>query len=133
MRTTRAPLAVLILLLAGLLGGCFLLPNRPPDALFNVVYDTVPTDPLVVVLDASPSTDPNGDAIVAYSWVFGDDVTILTPLDFTASVDVPELVVRYPVEGTYSLTLVVRDEQGASSAPVSRTITLPNVPVSPMP
>jgi len=138
MRTTRAPLAILVLLLAGLLGGCFLLSNRPPEALFDVVYDTVPTDPMVVVLDASPSTDPNGDAIVAYSWVFGDDVTILTPPDFTtqvatAAVAVPTLVVRYPVEGTYSLTLVVRDEQGASSSPFSRTITLPNVSVDPMP
>ena len=131
MRTLRASVAVVVALTAGLLAACSLLPNRPPEALFVVTYDTVPGDPMVVVLDASTSSDPNGDAIVAYSWIFGDDVTLLDPLDYTASVQTPTLRVRYPVEGTYEVTLVVRDERGASSAPFSGTITLPNHPLEP--
>lgn len=126
-------LLVLALIFGALhLSGCFLLPNRPPEAAFTVIYGVDPADPLVVELDASVSSDPDGDAIVAYSWVFGDDVTMLAPLEYTASVQTPVFRVRYPFEGTYSLTLVVRDEQGKSSTPVSKSITLPNVPVTPM-
>lgn len=121
-----------ILLLVVLLGGCFLLPNRPPEAVFVVRYDVDPADPLVVNLDASSSSDPDGDAIVAYMWIFGGEVTFLAPLEYTATVQTPVLRVRYTVEDTYSLTLVVQDERGASSSPFSKTISLPNVPVAPM-
>lgn len=121
-----------IVLLAGLLGGCFLLPNRPPEAMFVVRYDVDPADPLVVDLDASSSSDPDGDAIVAYAWIFGDDVTFLAPLEYTATVQTPVLRVRYQFEDTYSLTLVVHDERGASSSPFPKTISLPYVHVAPM-
>jgi PKD repeat protein len=124
---------VLALLFGALmLTGCFLFSNRPPEAAFTVGYGVNPEDPLVVELDASSSSDPDGDAIIAYSWVFGDDVTMIAPLEYTASVQTPVLRVRYPFEGTYSLSLVVRDEEGLSSTPVSKSITLPNESVSPM-
>ncbi|MGB2982534.1 MAG: PKD domain-containing protein [Candidatus Bipolaricaulia bacterium] len=124
------PLLVLAaLLVVTLVGGCFLLPNRPPDASFVVRYDLDPADPMVVELDASASLDPDDDLIVAYLWTFGDDVTILTPLEHSKHVVVPVLRVRYPVEDTYDVTLLVRDDQGNSSAPVSGTVTVPNVPV----
>ena len=131
MRTFRVILVGAVILTAGLLAACSLLPNRAPEAMFVVGYGTVPTDPLIVVLDASGSSDPDGDAIVSYSWVFGDDVTMLDPLDYTASIQTPSIRVRYPVEDTYDVTLLVWDERGASSAPFSRTITLPNLPVKP--
>ena len=131
MRTIRAILVGSVVLTAGLLVACSLLPNRAPEAMFVVGYNTVPTDPLVVVLDASGSSDPDGDAIVSYSWVFGDDVTMLDPLEYTAAIQTPSIRVRYPVEDTYDVTLLVWDERGASSAPFSRTITLPNPSVEP--
>ncbi len=117
---------------AALVGGCSLFQNRPPEASFVARYDVDPEDPLVVELDASISTDPDGDAIVAYQWTFGDDdVTILTPLDATRTVTVPVIRIRYPVEGTYVVALVVRDEYGNGSQPVSKHVTVPNVPVEP--
>ena len=131
MLTRKRCLVLAVLATAALVGGCFLLPNRPPVASFVVTYDVEPTDPLVVELDASSSTDPDDDAIVAFLWTFGDDVTILTPLDHTKLVTVPVLQIRYPVEGTYAVQLLVRDEQGKSSAPIAGTVTVPNIPVGP--
>ena len=131
MSTRRGILAGAVLLAAALLGGCFLFPNRPPEAAFVVGYDVDPGDPLIVELDASSSADPDGDPIVAFSWVFGDDVDIITPLEHTKLVEIPVIRVRYPVEGTYTVTLLVRDDQGNSSAPTSKTVTVPNLPVAP--
>ncbi|HHE51675.1 MAG TPA: PKD domain-containing protein, partial [Candidatus Acetothermia bacterium] len=81
-------------------------------------------DPLVVQLDASGSTDPDGDDIASYRWSFGDDVTI-TPLDYSKTVSVPILTVRYPVEGKFTLTLVVVDSRGAMSDPVTADMEVP--------
>jgi len=67
---------VLILLGALTVGGCFLFPNLPPEAAFIVNYNTVPGEPLVVVLDASASSSPDGDEIEAYMWTFGDDCSV---------------------------------------------------------
>ena len=134
MLRVRVGCVVAVLFVAGMLGGCFLPTNRPPEALFTVTYNVDPADPLVVEFDASTSTDPDADGIVSHSWVFGELVNILSPFEdtlSTATVATPILVVRYPVEGTYTISLLVRDEQGASSAPFSRTITLPNLPVEP--
>ncbi|GAG01319.1 unnamed protein product, partial [marine sediment metagenome] len=85
-RWIAGPVALLATL--ALVAGCFLL-SRPPTASFVVVYD-VTEDPLVVDLDASSSSDPDGDAIAAYMWTFGEDVQILTPLEFTKLVTVPK-------------------------------------------
>ena len=116
----------------GLVAGCFLL-SRPPTASFVVNYN-VTADPLVVDLDASSSSDPDGDAIAEYLWAFGDDVDILTPLAYSRSVAVPVLRVRYPVEGEYTILLFVRDERGKTSqAGQTETIVLPNLPVGPTP
>ena len=115
-----------------MVAGCFLL-NRPPTASFVVVYN-VTDDPLVVDLDASPSEDPDQDAIAAYMWTFGDDVEILTPLDYSKLVTVPILRVRCPTEGEYTILLFVRDERGLTSeAGQQETIVLPNIPVGPTP
>ena len=131
-RSKRGILAVVALLAVALVGGCFLLPNRPPEASFVVDYGVEPGDPMVVVLDASSSTDPDGDPIVEFLWTFGDpDVDILTPLASSAFVQTPAIRVRYPNEGTYEVGLLVRDDQGNSSAPISKSIVLPNETVGP--
>jgi len=131
MHTKRWSAVVALLVLPLILGGCFLLGNREPEASFTVGYGVDPADPLIVELDASGSWDPDDDPIVAYSWVFGDDITILAPQVYTATVQNAVLRVRFPVEDSYTITLVVRDDSGASSLPVSETVTVPNVPVSP--
>ena len=131
MNKTRRFGLVSVLLGTLAIGGCFLFPNLPPEAAFIVTYNTVPGEPLVVVLDASASSSPDGDEIEAYMWTFGDDVTILTPLEETKTVTIPVITVKYPIEGEYSVTLAVREkprqagEPGKVSTPVSQTITLP--------
>ncbi|MBU0596124.1 PKD domain-containing protein, partial [Candidatus Bipolaricaulota bacterium] len=124
-----------LFLLGGLVlvTGCFLFANRPPVAAFAVKYN-VTADPLVVEFDASTSSDPDGDAIAQYKWTFGDDVQILSPLEFSATVYVPQVLVRYPVEGTYKVQLLVYDEQNAASENVATIdVVVPSVPVIPMP
>jgi len=125
----RELLTGIMLLSVAVLGGCFLFPNHPPEAVFVIVYDVDPGDPLIVELDASASTDPDGDPIVYY-WNFGDDVTILTPLEYTRYVEIPVIRVRYPFQGTYTISLHVRDELDISESAV-KTVTVPNVPVAP--
>ncbi len=121
---------VLVLLGALAIGGCFLFPNVPPVASFVVV--PVPGEPLVVVLDATASSSPDGDEIDAYMWTFGDDVDIITPLEETKTVTIPVITVEYPFEGEYTVTLAVREkprqtgELGKVSTTVSETITLPH-------
>jgi hypothetical protein len=110
-----------------LLAGCELF-QQPPVARFVVVYNVDETDHRVVNLDASASDDPNGDAITQYQWIFGENVTILTPLDVSKTVTMPVLTVRYPLlNETYNtVALVVVNEIGEMSAPVSGTVTLPS-------
>jgi len=121
-------LGLLLLAVAGV-GGCFLFPNHPPVASFTVtrgVDETDTSSQMVVVLDASGSTDPDGDKITSYMWIFGDDVAILTPLATTKTVTVPTIKVKYPVQTTDSkVQLVVVDSRGAMSDPVSQDITVP--------
>ena len=125
----RVSVAMLFLCcLIGALAGCFLLPNRPPVASFVVQYDVDPADAMVVDLDASASSDPDGDAITSYMWIFGDDVTILTPLADTKTVSVPVLRVSYPDEYAYTVQLLVVDERGAGSDIVTGQVTLPHIP-----
>ncbi|MEE8594183.1 MAG: PKD domain-containing protein [Candidatus Bipolaricaulota bacterium] len=125
----RAWLAVLFLCcLFGTVVGCFLLPNLPPVASFVVVYN-VTEDPMVVDLDASTSSDPDGDAIASYSWTFGDDVDILTPLTESKKVYVPVIRVRYPDSYVYTIQLLVTDddEDPRQSELIEQTITLPHI------
>jgi len=130
MNKTRRYGLVLVLLGTLAIGGCFLFPNLPPVASFEVL--PVPGEPLVVVLDASASSSPDGDEIEAYMWTFGDDVDIITPLEETKTVTIPVITVKYPIEGEYTVTLAVREkprqagEPGKVSATVSKTITLPH-------
>jgi len=111
--------------------GCFLLPNRPPVAAFTVYYN-VTDDVMVVDLDASASSDPDGDAITNYMWTINDDdVSFIEPLASSKTVPTPILQVRFPNEGEYTITLLVVDETVAMSVSVSQTITLPRIVVNP--
>jgi len=122
----RKGLVVVVLLAAtALLGGCFLFPNQPPVAAFVVDHDHDP-NPMVVRFDASVSTDPDDDPIVSYAWAFSDDLEIISPAATTKLLTQPELVVRFPHEGTYTIQLLVRDDQGAASAVVEADVTVPN-------
>jgi hypothetical protein len=113
------PALAVCLATCALVAGCFLFANRPPVAGVVVRYNVDETDPMVVELDASTSTDPDGDAIVAYSWIFSDNLTVITPSAFTTTVNYPRLRVRCPLEGQYTATVVVRDERGSSSEPLN--------------
>ena len=122
-------LGVLLFAVAGV-GGCFLFPNHPPVASFTVARGvdlSNPNDQLVVILDASGSTDPDGDDIVSYMWALEEDgVTVIAPQGTTMTVSNSILTVKYPVETTPSkVELVVVDSKGAMSDPVSQTITVP--------
>jgi len=134
LRTSLAFLLLCCLVMS--LSGCFLLPNRPPVASFVVHQGVDPEDVLVVDLDASASSDPDGDAITAYLWTFGagegDGVDIITPLGFYSKrVTVDVLRVRYPGESTYTIELTVIDERNGVSDPVTQTIPIPEVQVGP--
>jgi len=121
----------LVILLIGTvaLGGCFLFPNHSPIADVTVTYSS--EDPLVVDLDASGSTDEDGDEIVAYMWSFGDDdVEITAPpgidgLVTSATVTVPAITVNFRFEDKYNVTLVVQDAIGKLSTPLPIEITVP--------
>ncbi len=131
----RAGLAALLLgLSAALLTGCFLLPNRPPVASFVVIYNTT-EDPLVVELDASSSSDPDGDIIATYMWAFITDdpegPEIIEPVAFSSVRSTSTLLLRYPAEDASQIQLLVIDERGAMSDPVTQHITVPNIPMEP--
>jgi len=136
MRRSRAALATLFVLAAlVLVTGCFLLPNRAPTAAFVVNYRVTP-DPLIVELDASTSSDPDGDAIASYLWTFGEvGADVLTPLvAYSGVAHVPVILVRFPEEGIHEVELLVIDERGAASETTfSIDVIVPNITVEPMP
>jgi len=123
----------LLLLLTFAVGGCFLFPNRPPVAEFTVVYDTDPDDSLVVTLDATASFDEDNDQIVDYMWTFPDEeVDFIHPLGYSSRTVHEPIIIRFPVQGTYTATLMVRDERGKSSeAQDIKEISVPHVEVGP--
>jgi len=119
----RLGLAILLLGTVAL-GGCFLFPNHSPVASVTIANSS--EYPLVVDLDASGSTDEDGDEIVAYMWSFGDDdVEIIAPLTSSATVTEELITVNFRFEGTYDVTLVVKDAREMLSVPLKIEITVP--------
>jgi len=124
----------LIILGALAVGGCSLFINRPPVAEFTIVYNPFPDEPLVVTLDASMSSDEDNDQIVDYMWTFPDEeVDFIYPLAYSSrTVHEPTIIIRFPVEGEYTVTLMVRDERGKSSeVPDINEVIVPNEEVEP--
>ena len=128
MKVNRRVLVFLFLVVVGLItGGCALFRNQPPAASFVIRYNEVPGRPLAVVLDASGSTDPEGDEIVAYMWTFGDEVDFIQPLGWsTRTVFVSEIIIEYPFGGGYPVSLAVRDEKGNVSQTVNDEVVVPH-------
>jgi PKD repeat protein len=73
-----------------------------------------------ITLDGSASADPQGDTPLSYAWDFGDGSTG-TGVKPTHS---------YAADGVYTVTLVITDSKGNSSAPATTTATAANVPPS---
>ena len=87
------------------------LDNQPPIASF--IYS--PEDPVVnqeITFDASKSYDPDGD-IVSYDWDFGDG----------SAENGKSATHSYSSAGSYTITLKVTDNEGATTA-VSKRITV---------
>ncbi len=95
-------------------------PNQPPTARFS--YTPTNPDPGdVVAFDGSASSDPDG-TIVAWEWDFGDGTT-------GSGVVVNH---AFPADGTYTVTLTVRDDDGATDS-VSHTVQVGAPPTPPLP
>src|SRR2546427_767277 len=87
--------------------------NQPPTATFTSNCSGLSCS------FTSTSSDPDG-SIAGYSWTFGDGGT--------ATAQNPSHT--YGTGGSYTVTLTVSDNQGATSSPVSKTVTVtaPNQP-----
>ncbi|MGH1523721.1 PKD domain-containing protein [Leifsonia sp. L25] len=81
--------------------------NQPPVAAF-----TYGTNGLTVSVDGSASSDPDG-TIAGYAWTFGDGGTASTA---TATH-------QYAAAGSYTVTLKVTDNQGATNS-LSKTVSV---------
>jgi PKD repeat protein len=88
-------------------------PNLVPTAAF-----TATTSPLAVSVDGAASIDPDG-AIVSYEWDFGDGGLAN---GVTASH-------TYAAPGTYTVTLTVTDDDGATDVDTQQVI-VPDVPAN---
>lgn len=86
--------------------------NNPPTASFTVNNNTQLTMITTLQVNASGSSDPDGDPL-SYSWNFGNGVTAS---GVTASNS-------YSTEGTYQVTLTVSDGNGGSDT-ATETITV---------
>ena len=86
-------------------------PNQPPVASF-----TSSSNDLQVAFDATTSSDPDG-TIASWSWNFGDGRT--------GSGATPS--VTYPSGGTYTVTLTVTDDRGATAS-TAKAVTVTGPP-----
>ena len=95
--------------------------NDPPSATFTVTPET-PTVDDPVSFDASESFDPDGE-VVTYRWNFGDGGQAGSPGQGRTTTHV------YDEPGTYSVTLEVVDDDGAT-AQVTQEVTVADDPVA---
>jgi PKD repeat protein len=89
-------------------------PNQSPVASFTESAQTVSSGENIH-FDASKSSDSDG-TIVSYSWTFGDEIT-------ATGVTADHV---YSAEGTYTVTLTVTDDDGASSSVSAEMTVGPN-------
>jgi len=91
-------------------------PNQPPTAAFTA------SCPTLTCSFSDQSSDPDG-SVTSWQWTFGDG---------TAGSTAQNPSHTYSAGGSYTVTLTVKDNQNASSSPVSHTVqvTAPNQPPS---
>jgi hypothetical protein len=125
MRSART-VAVGVLTLSVLaLVGCSLFQNRPPVAVF--VAHPIEGHPAWVTLDASGSTDPDGD-IQWYYWELQDAVRVFAPLGYTTLQTSSAVIgADFGTEGEYLVRLTVMDKQSNASV-FGRRLVLPLPP-----
>ncbi len=92
--------------------------NRAPVASFTETAEVVDTEE-IIYFDASDSSDPDG-TIVDYSWDFGDGTT-------GSGVSVQH---SYSQDGTYTVTLTVTDDDGATDTAEATKTVLNRSPVA---
>ncbi|THG30789.1 PKD domain-containing protein [Naasia lichenicola] len=93
--------------------------NQAPTASF-----TSSSTGLAAAFDGSSSTDSDG-SIASYAWTFGDTTSN------TSTAAVPNHT--YPASGTYTVSLMVTDDKGATSTTSQRvTVTAPPVTSAPL-
>src|SRR5712691_4670863 len=91
-------------------------PNQSPVAAFTS------SCPTLTCSFSDQSSDPDG-SVTSWQWTFGDGTTGSTAQNPSHT---------YSAAGSYTVTLTVKDNQNASSSPVSHTVqvTAPNQPPS---
>ena len=90
------------------------LPNQAPVANPGGPYNSEGT----LVLDGTQSRDPDNNTPITYAWDLGDGTTATTAT----------VTHTYPADGSYVVTLTVRDAKGLSSTPASTSVNINNVP-----
>ncbi|MCP3895648.1 MAG: PKD domain-containing protein, partial [Bacteroides sp.] len=90
------------------------LPNVPPTAAFSI-NPTEGEAPLTVTLDASSSTDSDG-TIAEYNWMTTDGQEHNTKKKLVN--------MTFSNVGTYTISLIVKDDDGAESVAVQQTVTV---------
>jgi glucose/arabinose dehydrogenase/PKD repeat protein len=94
--------------------------NRAPTARVTASPTSGPA-PLVVTLDGSTSSDPDGDAIASYRWDFGDGSAVSTTTSATTT--------HSYAAGDFNARLTVTDSRGlASTSAAQVAISAGNTP-----
>ncbi len=95
--------------------------NRAPIANFSISPNEDAVVDVLIALDASASTDPDGDAL-SYTWTLSDapegSQAQLSSIDALTSSFVPDLA------GDYQVTLTVSEADGNLSSDISQTINV---------
>jgi PKD repeat protein len=94
--------------------------DRKPVADFKLVQSTV--RPQVVTLDAAQSFATVG-TLTKFLWTFGDEATGSPRTEATT----PTFQHAYASAGDFTITLVVTDDKGTESEPVTRTVNVPSI------
>jgi PKD repeat protein len=94
--------------------------DRKPVADFKLVQSTV--RPQVVTLDAAQSFATVG-TLTKFYWTFGDEAAGAP----RAEANGPTFQHAYASAGDFTITLVVADDKGTESEPVTRTVNVPSI------